>query len=281
MGVPVAAAGVPLARGLIAGVSIDDPRSHMMHFIKQLGGALAKPLVIAAFIGLLAGVCRLRGRRSVAVWLLVSATAIIYLSALGRVGDLLLGPLEHEYPPLRDDSLPRVGYVVVLGSRYAPRDDIPVTAALDEDGLARIVEGVRLVRRLGTARLVVSGGSLRGESPPALGYAKLARGLGVDEASIVILSASLDTRAEAHSIVALIGAAPFILVTSAYHMPRAMRLMQRVGAHPIPAPTGQRVELAADEGWGGMLPTSGAMSRTEHALHEYLGLAAIAAGVDR
>jgi uncharacterized SAM-binding protein YcdF (DUF218 family) len=253
----------------------------MIHLIKHLVGAFAKPLVWAVLIGAAAAVCRLRGRKRSAAWLLVSAAAIVYLGAIGRVGDLLLGPLERQYPPLEDGSLPAVGYVVVLGSSYAPRDGIPVTAALSEDGLARIVEGVRLVRRLGAARLVVSGGAPPGETPSAFGYAKLARDLGVDDASLVALNGVLDTGAEARAVAALIGAAPFILVTTASHMPRAMRLMERAGARPIPAPTGQLVNQSENRGWGGMLPNSSGLGKTERALHEYLGLAALAAGIEQ
>lgn len=251
----------------------------MMHLIKQLVSLFfSKPLVIAALFGVAASVCRLRGRRRAMSRLLVAAAMIVYFGASGWVGDSLLGPLERQYPALQDGSLPKVGYVVVLGSRYAPRDGVPVTAALDEEGLARIAEGVRLVRRLGAARLLVSGGAPSGEVPPALGYAEFAREFGVDDASIVVSSGSLDTRAEARNVAMLIGAAPFLLVTSAYHMPRAMRLMKRAGAHAIPAPTGQRVDRSH---WGGMLPTASGLSNTEHALHEYLGLAALAVGIDR
>ena len=204
----------------------------------------------------------------------------VYLGATGGVGDSLLGPLERQYPALQDGLLPKVGYVVVLGSRYVPRDGIPVTAALDADGLARIAEGVRLARHLGAVRLVVSGGAAAGEAPPALGYAKFAREFGVDDVSLVVLNESRDTHEEARSVAALIGAAPFILVTSAYHMPRAMRLMEGAGAHAIPAPTGQRVDRSY-RGWGDLIPTASGLSKTEHALHEYLGLVALTAGLDR
>jgi uncharacterized SAM-binding protein YcdF (DUF218 family) len=252
-----------------------------MYLVKQLVGEIAKPLVIAALIAAVAVIFRLSRRRRPAAWLSVSAALIVYLGAIAPVGDLLLGPLERRYPPLQDGSLPAVSYIVVLGSSYAPRDGIPVTAALDEDGLTRITEGVRLARHLGAARLVLSGGAPQGKTPSAIGYAKLAHDLGIDDASLVVLSGSLDTAAEAYSIAALIGATPFILVTSAYHMPRAMRLMERAGTRPIPAPTGQLVNESAYRGWGKLLPTAGGLRNTDHALHEYLGLAALAAGVDR
>jgi uncharacterized SAM-binding protein YcdF (DUF218 family) len=253
----------------------------MHYFIKQCVGAFAAPLTFALLVAAVAVAFRLSGRRRIAGWLCVSAAAIVYLGAIGRVGDALLGPLERQYPPLQDTALPAVGYVIVLGSGYEPRDGISVTAALDEDGLVRIVEAIRLVRHLGAAHLVVSGGAPPGQEAPALGYAELARELGLDDASLVILNGSLDTGAEARNVAHLVRSAPFLLVTSAYHMPRAMRLMERAGAHPIAAPSGQLVNQSAPYGWRSWFPTSGGLGKSERALHEYLGLAALATGVDR
>jgi uncharacterized SAM-binding protein YcdF (DUF218 family) len=253
----------------------------MYHFIKQCAGAFAAPLAIAMLVAAVAAGFRLSGRRRIAGWLCVAAAAVVYLGAVGRVGDALLGPLERQYPPLQDGALPAVSYVVVLGSGYEPRDGIAVTAALDEDGLVRIVEAVRLVRHLGAVHLVVSGGAPPGQAAPALGYAELAREFGVDGASLALLSESLDTGAEARGVARLVRSSPFLLVTSAYHMPRAMRLMQRAGAHPIAAPAGQLVNQSARNGWRSWLPSSDGLGKSERALHEYLGLAVMAAGVER
>lgn len=252
----------------------------MIYFIKHCVGALASPLVAALLIAVAAAAFRIRRRTRIAAWLMFTAAAIVYFGAIGRVGNALLGPLERQYPPLQDRSLPVVSSIMVLGSGYEPRDAIPVTAALDREGLVRIVEGVRLARRLGAVRLIVSGGAPPGETASAFGYAELARGLGITDASILVLDAPLDTRAEAHSIAALIGATPFVLVTSAYHMPRAMRLMERAGARPVPAPTGQLFREPANSNWRDWLPSSGGLGKTERALHEYLGLAALAVGLD-
>jgi len=64
-------------------------------------------------------------------------------------------------------------------------------------------------------------------------------------------------------------------VTSAYHMPRAVRLMQLAGAHPIPAPTGQLAPRQLDFGALAWIPRSGSLHKTERALHEYMGLAIV------
>jgi uncharacterized SAM-binding protein YcdF (DUF218 family) len=247
----------------------------MAYGIKHLIGALLSPVEVTLLLLALALIFHLARRRSIARSLLVCAAVFGYLSSTALVGDELLSPLEGEYPPLRQDfSLPAVGYVVVLGSGYTPHDNVPITAALDPDGLARVVEGVRLMRRLQSARLIVSGGAPPGLKPSAIGYAELARGLGVSEELLTVSRDSLDTSAEALAVAKLLGKAPFLLITSAYHMPRAMKLMRRAGASPIPAPTAQRTGIGFR--WHDLLPSAGGLASTERAIHEYLGLAALA-----
>jgi uncharacterized SAM-binding protein YcdF (DUF218 family) len=161
-----------------------------------------------------------------------------------------------------------------------PRGGLPITAALNQEGVVRVVEAIRLKRIFGIPKLIVTGGAPPELGRSAQGYAKLARDLGVPDSSIVILDEPLNTAAEARSVEDMLGDSPFILVTSAAHMPRAMQLMRRVGAHPIPAPTGQ---LAVNSPllWGQLVPNSGGLREVEAATHEYLGLAALAAGLEQ
>jgi uncharacterized SAM-binding protein YcdF (DUF218 family) len=244
--------------------------------VKTVTSILVAPLAIAMLIaaaGLLIG-NRPRGRR----WLLISAALLAYCGSTSIVGDALLGPLEHQYAPLRFDH-PVSQTILVLGSGYQPHDAVPITAALDKDGLVRLVEGVRLAHRDPSIRLIVSGGAAPGDFVPALGYAELARDLGVESSRLVIVSSPQNTAEEARAIVKLLGHTPFVLVTSAYHMPRAIRQMMKAGASPIPAPTGQLTGGAKAYGWRSWMPTSDGLGKCERALHEYLGLAALAVGL--
>jgi uncharacterized SAM-binding protein YcdF (DUF218 family) len=243
-----------------------------VHVLKTMVGDLASPLLVGFLLVLAAaGLYRAGGRRS-ALWLAIIALCTTYLGSMTWVGDMLLGPLERAYPPLPLRSAPAVKYIVVLGSGYWPRDNIPISAALDADGLARIVEGVCWARRISSARLVVSGGAEDPLRSPARGYREMALQLGMEESSIVILDTPRDTRAEAAAITKLVGAEPFLLVTSAYHMPRAMRLMSAVGAKPVAAPTFQKVNAPGSFSWHRIIPSSEGLLKTERALHEYLGL---------
>jgi uncharacterized SAM-binding protein YcdF (DUF218 family) len=250
-----------------------------MLVLKQLIGTLAMPLPLALLLALVGLGCRMLRRHRTAAVLYIVGGCVAYLASIGVVSNLLLAPLESSYPPLREDvSLRGVAAVVVLGCSYEPRDGIPVTAALDPEGVVRLVEAVLLQRHFQASRLVLLG------DPPeratsAAGYARLARDLGVPSTVMVQLPGSRDTHEEALHIAQLMGTTPFLLVTSAYHMPRAMKLMQRAGAHPVAAPTGY---LGGDwrPGWGFVVPSSNALRRSERALHEYLGLLAIALALD-
>jgi len=249
-----------------------------MYALKQAVHLLLMPLTVVLLLAAAAWALRLLRCKRASNAVLIALPLVAYLSSTSMVARVVLTPLEKKYPPLNEQpALPAVKFVVVLGSAYHPYDDVPVTAALDPDGLARIVEGVRLVRLLPHARLVVSGGAAQGKPRPAHGYAKLAQSLGVDRGSTVILDKARDTASEAREIASFLGAEPFILVTSSHHMPRAMLLMERAGLNAIAAPATQRVRPFI---WRDFLPDSRGLSGTELAMHEYAGLAAIALGVE-
>ena len=251
-----------------------------MMLLREITGVLAEPLVMALLLAAVALVCRITSRQRTGRILLICAVLLAYLSSIPLVGRGLLRPLEMRYAPLRGDRAPPAGYIVVLGSGYEPHDGIPVGAALDHDGLVRIVEAVRLARMLPGARLVVSGGAVSGEVPAARGYALLAEALGIPRQSIIVSDQALDTRDEARAVARLLGRSAFLLVTSACHMPRAMWAMRQAGTEPIAAPTGQRGFGAVRLAWRDFLPGSAGLGDTERALHEYLGLAAIASGLE-
>jgi len=248
-----------------------------MMLAKVLAGVLVLPLVAAAVMLALALLLRALRRRILATIIAALGVAIAYTGSIPLVGQALLAPLEQRYPALT--AAPSADTVVVLGSSYAPRAGISVAAALDTAGLVRILSGIAWAERLG-GRLVVSGGAPSDRTPSAHGYAALAMEFGMPPERIVVLDEPLDTGDEAVAIAALLEARPFVLVTSAYHMPRAVQLMERAGASPIPAPTDQQVVLGQSLRWSHFVPRASGLQSSEAALHEYVGLLAIAAGLD-
>jgi uncharacterized SAM-binding protein YcdF (DUF218 family) len=67
----------------------------------------------------------------------------------------------------------------------------------------------------------------------------------------------------------LIGDEPFILVTSATHMPRAMMLFESLGLNPIPAPTNF---YKTESNSFFIAPEVESFNISRIAIHEYIGI---------
>jgi uncharacterized SAM-binding protein YcdF (DUF218 family) len=182
----------------------------------------------------------------------------------------LLNPLERDYTPLSASSLaalsPAPVAIVVLGSGFRPNPEVPANDRLSANGLVRLTEGVRLARLVPDARLIVSDGLGQGEA-----LAETATMMGVPRQRITLEARSNDTSDEAALLPPLIGGAPFLLVTSAAHMRRAMALCRKQGLHPIAAAT-DFAHSAAPWTIGELLPHASGFFRVEYALHEWIGL---------
>jgi uncharacterized SAM-binding protein YcdF (DUF218 family) len=247
-----------------------------MATFKYLVGLTIHPAFIALLLVLAGVLLRRRRPRTGNTLISLGAFAAWFLST-ALVGGWLLRPLESRYPAV--ERIPdAVKYIAVLGSDYSPRPGVPVTSSLDEAGFRRLVEGVRLLHQSPDAKLLLTGGARIPARAPATGHALLARSLGVAPASVIELTRAFNTRDEAREICRITGLEPFVLVTSAGHMPRAMEYMRRAGGKPIAAPTLQRAwpSRLSIRSW---VPSADGLRMTEDALHEYLGWLALYADV--
>jgi len=249
--------------------------------LKAVLGSWLMPLPLSLTLICCGLLLRVWGRRRSAATLVAAGVIVTFAAATGPIADALLRPLERRYQAIADAAAlsPRPRFVVVLGSGYRPRSALSVTAEVDAAGMVRLAEGIRLLHQLAGARLILSGGPVRGEPPVAQGYARVAVALGISTQDMVLLETARDTREEIHAIRAYVGDAPVLLVTSAAHMPRAMACAVRSGLRAIAAPTGNLADPDPRAQWWPLgLPSGTALRRTETALHEYLGLLALELG---
>ena len=99
--------------------------------------------------------------------------------------------------------------------------------------------------------------------------ADFAKALGVKEENLLINPLPKDTKEEALFTKTIVGEKPFVLVTSATHMPRAMMLFKSLGLNPIPAPT----DFYTKEFKGyWQLPNMNSFYVSKVAMHEYIGI---------
>ncbi len=198
----------------------------------------------------------------------------LWLLGTRPVAEAVLRPLENRYraPSFSDLQTPVVRQVVVLmGGSFPPRGEL-LSSAVGGSTLSRFAGGVELCVRLGPGcRFVFSGsGSLRhSEWSDALTLQKLALMLAPGH-QVLAEARSMRTADHPGNLRPLVGSEPFILVTSAAHMPRAVRTFRRAGLNPIPYPVDFRV--LGDYGWEDWLPNTENLVTEEGALKEYLGL---------
>lgn len=242
---------------------------------KKFVGLLFLPLPI--IIGLLiVGLILLWAtrRRMTAYVMLAAATFLLVVTSYTVFPDAALHRLENLYPPLDDAALSGCGIqtIVVLGGGHFSCPGLSPLTQLSSDSLMRLMEGIRIYRQLPGARLLLSGGRISSSEGDAEMMAQAAVALGVDPSSIMLENASLDTKDEARIIKNMLGSQPFILVTSAYHMPRSMALFTAQGMRPLPAPVGHLARCEKVLALKMLFPRAEGIDKSEIVLHEILGL---------
>jgi len=191
----------------------------------------------------------------------------------------LVRPLENRYTPMpefhRAEDVPVMlrscVAIVVLGGGHADAPTLSRVNQLSSSSLSRVAEAVRLSRWLPNAKLIVSGHHTAELShAQVLGEAEVS--LGVNPWRIERMDDPRDTEDEISELSRRVGNAPVALVTSAWHMPRAMELCRhfKVNAIACPADFLEKPEPAAPMGYDVWELES--LERSTKAVHEYLGL---------
>ncbi len=174
-------------------------------------------------------------RRSINVFILGLFSILLLIASVNVPGSLLLRPLETRFPVWRQASTDQVAGIILLGGFHL---DIRVASALDShmasqlsdirSGIAdRVMETVRLAKLYPEAKILYSGGGTEAQ----LGKKVLMR-LGIERERIIIESRSQNTAENARlskMIAAPKQSEKWLLVTSAFHMPRAMGAFRAVG----------------------------------------------------
>jgi uncharacterized SAM-binding protein YcdF (DUF218 family) len=93
----------------------------------------------------------------------------------------------------------------------------------------------------------------------------------VERTRLLLIEDARDTADESACLRDLLGEAPFALVTSAWHMPRAMALCTAQGLHALPCPTDYMAGSPPRHHLGDYFWDTASLDRTTKAVHEYIG----------
>jgi len=225
-------------------------------------------------ICLIVGLFLLANRTRLAGYgLLIAGTGLLLLVSTPFVPERVLGALESRYQPLHN---PPSGtkWIVVLGGGVKGGEKRPAVSRLGESSLYRIAEGIRLATALPRAKLVTSGGSTGPGPGSAELMAEVAESFGIASHRLIILDQTMNTKDEAVTTAELAeDGERVILVTSAFHLARAVALFQGHGVQVVPAPAGYLTDPDRPaKHIGYQLPQAGYIELMERALWEHLGL---------
>ena len=182
------------------------------------------------------------------------AVALLWLMLLSThaISYALLKPLESRYESVEKIDKD-IGYILILGGVKERRS----------------WEALRLYHALDGAKIVTSGYKGAQNESEAKLTAKMLIQAGVKKEDILLHVRPTNTKAEAMAMKKRIGERAVYLVTSAYHMSRAMALFTNEGLHPIPAPTDFIINPYKRDIY---TPNVQALQESTIAFHEYLGL---------
>ena len=243
----------------------------MLFALKKVTGGLLLPLPLLLII-MASGLLLLwfsRWQKTGKI-ILSSAWLLLLLISLQPVADSLLAPIENRYATWADRQ--KVDYVVVLGGGYTWNPDWAPGSNMIGNSLPRLVEGVRLWRENPGSKMIFTGAAAqRNPVSSAEVSSRVAQSLGVPAPDIITLDKPRDTRQEAAEVASITGDRPFLLVTSASHLPRAMIFFQQQGLHPLPAPANQLAITSPLNFWEKAIPSAMWLSHSERAIYESLG----------
>lgn len=251
----------------------------MFFAVSKIFWFVAEPVSLAIIVGLL-GVVLLFTRFARAGRSLMAGTIVVLaIGVLTPLGAFLLRPLEDRFPRPPAEIATPTGIIVLGGAVDPARGEARGQVSLNSDA-ARLTTGVELARRFPTARLIYTGGSAAFPPREGLVEAESARQFwlsqGIPAERMTFEAKSRNTWENGVYTRDLVKPKPgetWLLVTSAWHMPRSMGIFRRLGFDVTPYPVAYRT-FGDDRDFLSPVPPSERVFMLDFGIREWIGLLA-------
>jgi len=245
----------------------------MLMFSKVVSLWLLPPGILMVFLLVAVIYWKRYWARALAIFSLLSLWAL----STEPVRDMLTQPLEFQYSVLNMKDVPQEHIAIVLlgGGLYEKAPEYAGEDALNESALMRTIYAADIARKTGLD-VYATGGTPLNQGSRAEGEVMrdwLIR-WGLPESKVFAESASDNTWQNAIYTRAILdkkGIKEVLLVTSAWHMPRAVWCFKAQGLKIISAPTGFLTTQKAYD-LRSYMPSAHVLANSADALHEYLGM---------
>ena len=250
----------------------------MFFILSKTLGFVALPSNLLIAIGLVGTLLLCTRYTRLASWLVVTSLVLLALTGLSPLGNVLILPLEQRFPPW-DASRGSPDGIVVLGGAITPDVSVARGAVALNEAAERITAAIELAHRYPNAPIVYSAGSgalISDETVEALIGVKELEALGISHERVTAEEQSRNTIESAIFTRLIARPKPgerWVLVTSGYHMPRAMAAFRAAGfpieAYPVDFRTRGMIDLVRP-----FHTLSNGLRQTDTAVHEWIGLVA-------
>jgi uncharacterized SAM-binding protein YcdF (DUF218 family) len=209
--------------------------------------------------------------------LLVIAATLLVIGAFSPLGYWLMVPLEQRFPACNAEQKP--AGVIVLGASIAPDLSLARGIGVFPNSADRLVTAAELARRFPDVPVIFTGGSATlalGDEREADFADGIFRRLGLDKGRVTLERASRNTIENARLVKSIAAPKPgdrWILVTSAYHMPRSVGLFRAIDFAVEPCPVDWLTAGTSDLFRFFDRPLDG-LKRTDTGAREWIGLLA-------
>jgi len=209
----------------------------------------------------------------------IAMTGVVALAVAGfsPLANLVMMPLEARFPRPSLEDLGRVKGLIILGG-FEDASDPGNLLSLNESA-ERLTESARLAKLLPGAKVVFSGGSgalVFGEGPQADRVGRWLIDMGIPRQRIILEDRSRTTwenAVETRRVLGADAAGRWILVTSAWHMPRAVGSFRKAGFDVVAWPVDYRTSWPKDAIRGFNTLGEG-LRRLDRGVQEWIGLVA-------
>ena len=206
--------------------------------------------------------------------IIFSALTVLILSSTPILSDKLVNYLEIDYEPINIEDVEKADAIIVLSGMINTLQTKNIYNYEFNGAVDRFIKGIDLFKN-GKANYLVF---TRGKIPWSVGISegeylkKLAINFGVPEKKIILTESVENTEQEANSIKNIFPNknSKLILVTSAYHMKRALKIFNsaelKVLAYPVDFRKKTKKFTIMD-----IIPSANAFSKTSYSIREIIG----------
>jgi len=250
-----------------------------MEEFKAFVAASLSPLIASLALQFIGWLMIWKQKKCSGLVLLGLGTMVLVIGSLSGFTHEANRRLEFAFEPLDLTNMgvnpDRSALIVVLGTGFNDDPTMPANSQVSGTFLSRLLEGTRIFRNTPNSQLMISVAGDASEQSKKKFLSNMLELLAIDADRVTMIVNAESTVDEAEEVQQRYKEKQLVLVTSAAHMNRAMRIFSDVGLTPIAAPTGYhfaRKGSSADAIWPRWIPSTQGIGSNHQWLYENVAM---------